>query len=35
MFKPKPVVFNIYQAATHFEIEFNLSPPFEIFQSDM
>jgi len=29
MFKPKPVVFNIFQAATHFETQFDLSTPFQ------
>jgi len=29
MFKPKPVVFNIFQGATHFETQFNLLTPFQ------
>jgi len=31
MSKPKPVVFNIFQAARHFETQFNLSTPFQKF----
>jgi len=29
------VVVNIFQAATHFTTQFNLSTPSEIFQSDI
>jgi len=31
MFKPKPVVFNIFQVATHFETQFDLSTSFRNF----
>jgi len=35
MFKPKPVIFNNFQAATHFETQFNLLNPLWNFQSDI
>jgi len=31
MFKSKPVVFNIFQVATHFETQFDLSTSFRNF----